>query len=103
LVRIGTPLVSVALCVHNGAAGLPAAIETILAQTFDDFELIAINNGSTEQQSRSWMDSVTRVRIKHLRLEHYLRRTALHHFPVTKFARRQFRRGDVMKFFERLG
>ena len=44
------------------------------------------------------------ARIKHLRLEHYLRRAALHHLlPVTRFVRRQFRRGGVMKFFEWLG
>src|ERR1700719_3127 len=42
------PLVSVVLSVHNGAADLPKAVDTILAQTFSDFELIAINNGSTD-------------------------------------------------------
>jgi hypothetical protein len=42
------PWVSVVLSVHNGAADLPRAVETILAQTFSDFELIAINNGSTD-------------------------------------------------------
>ncbi len=42
------PLVSVVLSVHNGAADLPGAIDTILRQTFSDFELIAIDNGSTD-------------------------------------------------------
>jgi glycosyltransferase involved in cell wall biosynthesis len=42
------PRVSVVLSVHNGAADLPKAIDTILTQTFTDFELIAINNGSTD-------------------------------------------------------
>jgi glycosyltransferase involved in cell wall biosynthesis len=42
------PRVSVVLSVHNGAADLPKAVDTILAQTFSDFELIAINNGSTD-------------------------------------------------------
>jgi len=42
------PLVSVVLSVRNGAADLPKAVDTILAQTFGDFELIAINNGSTD-------------------------------------------------------
>jgi hypothetical protein len=40
------PRVSVVLSVHNGAADLPTAVDTILKQTFADFELIAINNGS---------------------------------------------------------
>src|ERR1700676_3008159 len=43
-----SPQVSVVLSVHNGAADLPKAVDTILAQTFRDFELIAINNGSTD-------------------------------------------------------
>src|SRR5260370_37018377 len=42
------PLVSVVLSAHNGAADLAKAVDTILAQTFSDFELIAINNGSTD-------------------------------------------------------
>jgi glycosyltransferase involved in cell wall biosynthesis len=42
------PLVSVVLSVRNGAADLPKAIDTILTQTFVDFELIAIDNGSTD-------------------------------------------------------
>jgi len=42
------PQVSVVLSVHNGAADLPRAVDTILTQTFSDFELIAINNGSTD-------------------------------------------------------
>jgi glycosyltransferase involved in cell wall biosynthesis len=45
---VTSPLVSVVLSVRNGAADLPRAIDTILAQTFRDFELIAINNGSTD-------------------------------------------------------
>jgi glycosyltransferase involved in cell wall biosynthesis len=43
-----SPLVSVALPVRNGAGDLPKAIETILTQTFTDFELIVINDGSTD-------------------------------------------------------
>ena len=42
------PRVSVVLSVRNGAADLPGAVGTILSQTFSDFELIAINNGSTD-------------------------------------------------------
>jgi glycosyltransferase involved in cell wall biosynthesis len=43
-----SPRVSVVLSVRNGAADLPKAIDTILTQTFTDFELIAINNGSSD-------------------------------------------------------
>ncbi len=42
------PLVSVVLPVRDGASDLPMAIDTILAQTFGDFELIAVNDGSCD-------------------------------------------------------
>src|SRR5258708_37443649 len=44
-----TPDVSVVLSVRNGGADLPGAVATILAQTFVNFELIAIDNGSTDE------------------------------------------------------
>ncbi len=43
-----SPLVSVVLPVYNGAADLPKAIDTILTQTFADFELIVIDDGSSD-------------------------------------------------------
>jgi len=60
------PDVSVVLSVRNGGADLPKAIGSILAQSFTDFELIAINNGSTDG-TRSYLDSITdpRVRVFH--------------------------------------
>lgn len=42
------PRVTVVLPVHNGAAFLDAAITSILAQTFRDFELICVDDGSTD-------------------------------------------------------
>jgi glycosyltransferase involved in cell wall biosynthesis len=42
------PPVSVILPVRDGAADLPTAIDTILQQTFADFELIAVNDGSSD-------------------------------------------------------
>jgi glycosyltransferase involved in cell wall biosynthesis len=42
------PRVSVLLCVYNGAGYLRAALDSILAQTLADFELIAIDDGSTD-------------------------------------------------------
>lgn len=42
------PRITVVLPVHNGAAFLDAAITSILAQTFRDFELICVDDGSTD-------------------------------------------------------
>lgn len=43
-----TPLVSVIMSVYNGLAYLEQAVESILRQSFDDFEFIIVNDGSTE-------------------------------------------------------
>jgi glycosyltransferase involved in cell wall biosynthesis len=43
-----SPAISVLMPVHNGQVTLAEAIQSILAQTFRDFELIAIDDGSTD-------------------------------------------------------
>ncbi|MBD2002388.1 MULTISPECIES: glycosyltransferase family 2 protein [Cyanophyceae] len=43
-----TPLVSVLMAVYNGERYLAAAINSILNQTFTNFEFIIINDGSTD-------------------------------------------------------
>lgn len=62
----GAPTVSVVLSVRNGGADLPKAIGSILAQSFSNFELIAINNGSKDG-TRAYLDSISdpRVRVFH--------------------------------------
>lgn len=42
------PRVTVLMPVHNGGAYLDAAVRSILGQTFPDFELLAIDDGSTD-------------------------------------------------------
>src|SRR5688500_15993037 len=42
------PVVSIVLPVYNAAAFLAEAVQSMLAQTFTDFELIAVNDGSTD-------------------------------------------------------
>jgi glycosyltransferase involved in cell wall biosynthesis len=47
--RFGTmPRVSVVLATFNRAAHLQAAIESVVAQTFGDWELIVVDDGSTD-------------------------------------------------------
>ena len=43
------PLVSVLLAVHNGSRYLSAAVESVLGQTVADLELVAIDDGSTDE------------------------------------------------------
>ena len=43
------PAVSVLMPVHNGAKFLETSVNSILVQTFDDFELIIGDDGSTDQ------------------------------------------------------
>ncbi len=43
-----TPVVSVVMCTYNGERFLRPAIESILRQTFSDFEFIVVDDGSTD-------------------------------------------------------
>jgi len=44
-----TPRVSVLMAVYNGEKYLPEAIESILNQTFTDFEFLIVDDGSTDR------------------------------------------------------
>jgi glycosyltransferase involved in cell wall biosynthesis len=44
-----TPYVSILLPVYNGARYLGAALDSLRAQTFTDFEIVAIDDGSTDE------------------------------------------------------
>jgi glycosyltransferase involved in cell wall biosynthesis len=59
------PAVSICLPVYNGENYVATAIESMLAQTFDDFELIISDNASTdrtEEICRKFADADPRVR-----------------------------------------
>jgi glycosyltransferase involved in cell wall biosynthesis len=58
-----TPLVSVILAVRNGGSDLPKAIDTILTQTFTNFELIVVDNGSTDGTS-TFLKSIEDPRLR---------------------------------------
>ncbi len=62
----GAPLVSVVVPVYNTARYLPAAIESVLAQTYPHFELILVDDGSTDGSAaiaRAYARRDPRVRV----------------------------------------
>jgi len=63
-----TPIVSVVMPVFNGERFLREAIDSILAQSFRDFEFIIVNDGSTDGTASllgSYAGSDPRVRVYH--------------------------------------
>jgi glycosyltransferase involved in cell wall biosynthesis len=62
------PLVSIGMPVFNGELYVVAAIESLLAQTFADFELIVCDNASTDRTSDICLDYAARdARIRYVR------------------------------------
>lgn len=61
------PAVSVVMSVHNGARYLRAAIESILAQTLGDLELIVVDDASTDGSGETCREYAERdARVVHL-------------------------------------
>ncbi len=60
------PRAALILPAYNHLRYLPLAVATALKQTFDDFELIIVNDGSTDG-TREWLDALRdpRVRVIH--------------------------------------
>src|SRR5678816_4165512 len=46
-----TPRVSIVMPVYNAAAYLAEAVDSILAQTFRDFQFVIVNDGSTDRST----------------------------------------------------
>src|ERR1044071_3222306 len=62
------PAVSVLMAVYNGERHLQAAIDSILAQTFTDFALVIVDDGSTDG-SRAIVAGCDDPRIRLIALE----------------------------------
>lgn len=61
----GRPRVSIGVPVYNGEATLPAALESLAAQTFERFEVLICDNASsdrTEEICRAWVERDPRFR-----------------------------------------
>lgn len=52
------PLVSVVIPTYNSAQYIPEAVDSILSQTFKDFEIIVVDDGSTDNTE----EVVTRIK-----------------------------------------
>jgi len=70
------PAVSIILPTYNGLPYLREAIESVQAQTFDNWELIVIDDGSTDD-SVGWMASLAEPRLRILATEHTAHRARL--------------------------
>ncbi|MFZ1545900.1 MAG: glycosyltransferase [Candidatus Nitrotoga sp.] len=62
------PIASIIMPCYNGMRHIQAAIDSVLAQTFDDFELIVVDNGSTDRTPEI-LSSVNDPRLRVLTLQ----------------------------------
>ena len=65
------PRCTVILPTYNRLAILPRAIASVMAQNEPDFELIIVNDGSTDD-TRAWLETLGSPRIRVVHLEHNL-------------------------------
>lgn len=59
------PAISIVMPCHNAAAYLPASVGSVLAQTFADWELLAVDDGSSDG-TRAWLAAQTDPRVRML-------------------------------------
>lgn len=65
-----SPRVSMVMPVHNGARWLADAIESVLAQDFTDFELILVDDASTDASPAIMAEAAARdARVRRVRLD----------------------------------
>src|SRR6266702_4430193 len=57
------PLFTVGIPVHNGMAYLPESLQSILQQTYPHFEVVVINDGSTDD-SLQYLKSIRDPRLR---------------------------------------
>ena len=75
-VLTSVPAVSIILPTYNGLPYLRDAIDSVRGQTFTDWELIVIDDGSTDD-SVGWLDSLGEARLRILQSAHSAHRARL--------------------------
>jgi len=61
-IMLNSPAVSVILAAYNRAEFLPQTVESILSQRFQNFELIVIDDGSTDETQRVLVPYASRIK-----------------------------------------
>jgi len=85
-------MVSIGMPVYNGELYLEEAINSVLDQTFTDFELIISDNASTDRTAEICAEYETRdPRIRYFRQERNLGAAPNHNFTVEKAKGRYFK------------
>jgi len=64
-IRRPTPTVSVVMPVYNGGPFLRQSLDSILAQTYPDFEVIVVDDGSTDETPQILASYGSRIRTYH--------------------------------------
>ncbi len=59
---MSSPVVSVVIPTHNRASLLPRAIDSVVSQTFSDWEIVLIDDGSTDDTSSLVKDYAARLK-----------------------------------------
>jgi glycosyltransferase involved in cell wall biosynthesis len=57
------PKISIIIPAHNAMSYLPETMASIFNQTFDDFEVVVVNNGSTDETEK-WASQIKDARVK---------------------------------------
>jgi len=63
------PLVSAIITTHNRAELLPRALDSVLVQTYENMEIVVVDDGSTDRTQEIIKEYQQQIPIKYLRLE----------------------------------
>jgi glycosyltransferase involved in cell wall biosynthesis len=88
-----TPAVSVIVATYNYGHFLAGALESVLAQTFGDFEVIVINDGSTDDTAEVVVPYLSDPRVRYYRTHHLGQ-------PAAKNVGIRFARAPLLAFLD---